>query len=111
MTSTVLPFNAIDSVSPFGLVNSSYGLFNVVEECIKEHKDGMEKEGLLSIYIRENEDFPSVLFTLKADSKPDYNYWNSLINLVTERGAEYVSCYHEDDPLLKLDKGLKKFII
>lgn len=54
---------------------------DIIKNYIKEHKDNMNKAGLLNIYIRENEESPTVLFTLKADSKP---HWYSLINVVTE---------------------------
>ena len=46
MILTVLPFNTIDSVSSFelvnsgyGLVNSDYGLVNIIKECIQHLKN------------------------------------------------------------------------
>ena len=92
-------------------VDDYYSRYKIIKECIKEHKDEMKKQGLCDIYIRENGDYPAVIFTLRTGIKPDYNYWYSLINLVTECASEYVSCYHEDDEVLKLDKKLIKFII
>lgn len=106
MTSTILPSNAVD----YGIINSSNNTSKLVKKCIKEHKDVMEKEGLRHVYIRENEDSRSVVFTLKAGHKLDYNYWKKMREIISECGAEFVSSAYEDNPLLKLDKGLIQFI-
>lgn len=82
-----------------------------VKECIKENKDDMEKQELMDIYINENKDYVSVVFILKACSEIDYNYWGCIIKIVSECGTEYVSCYHENYPLLKLSVYYNKFFI
>lgn len=104
----VIPFNGVSSYSPYGLLNASLYFLTLVKQYLIEHKQQMETQELLDVYIREKDGI-SVMFILKPDCKPDYDYWEKTVEEVREYGAEFVSVFLKDDPLLKIGGGLTKF--
>lgn len=107
---TILHFNVTSQYASYGLFNQGLNLLNTVKQYITEHKEQMEGEGLTSVYIREKEDLPAVIFILKVGYTLKYEYWKKVREEVRRSGAEFVSNYYENDPRFRLDDGMTKFI-
>ncbi len=106
----MLPFNTPSRYTPYGLINQSFNLLNTVKQYITEHEEQMKAEGLKSVYIREKEDLPAVIFILKSEYELNYEYWKKVRQETRKSGAEFVSNYYENDKRFRFDDGMTKFM-
>jgi hypothetical protein len=86
----------------------------LIKQYIQDHKEQMQNQGLQEVYIRENEDLPSVIFILHTnydlECDLNYEYWRKVREETRESGAEFVSNFYKDDPCFRIDGRMTRFI-